>query len=186
MLMVPLVEDSASGFDLFLERLIAGAELEEALQETTGQGLEAYGSLARARAREFLEERRARAMAGLIALERARQGDPGVAIQLTSDMLAEELPPLVRGWALWVRAKAFEHAGRTEEAVHAWRRLADGRVEHPSLLDFALIFQAQCLMRLGRDAEARPLLIELGRGTADAAVRQRAGEYLERLDDGDR
>ena len=86
------------------------------------------------------------------------------------------------GWALWIRAESFERAGRLEDALHACRRLADARVEHPTLLDFALLFQAKCLIRLGRKAEARPLLIGLGRETGNNALRQRAGEYLELLD----
>ena len=88
LLMLPLVEDPAGAFEQFLERLMAGAELEQALQDATGLGLEAYESRARVRAQEFLEERRVRSMPGLLALERARHGDPEAAILLSDDMLA--------------------------------------------------------------------------------------------------
>lgn len=43
----------------------------------------------------------------------------------------------------------------------------------------------ECLLRLGREAEARPLLIGLGRGTAATDVQQRVAEYLQRLGDGE-
>jgi len=182
MLVVLLAEAAEGrGVERFIEALLGGASVEDAMRAVTGLSLEDYRRAARDRADALMAELRGRSLGVIDVLQRARGEGARRAASVAASYLEQQLPPLAEGHVRRTRAEALELLGRNEEALSVWSELAADAVRHNGLVDYAFLGCARCLMRLDRAADARRLLEFLSHAGSSLPTRESAARMLARL-----
>lgn len=156
---LPLVKAKGiEGVRALIAELRGGRTIDEALNKVMDRNLAKYLADARERVTAELEERRRPAQITAHHIAKAEESGPESVLARADEAIHDGVRGIALGFALWKRAAALEHLGRSAEALAAYRVLHAARHEFPSYVELARMGEARLLLALGQSAEAERTL----------------------------
>jgi len=169
------------GIELLVERALAGDPLEVAFRSVAGLGPRARRAEMEAVLLEKMQRELEPSWILLFHLARAAEQTPRANIEYCREVLQDDLPPIGEAFARLCLAESLVMEGRLAEAATEWGELFERRREHPMLTLAAARGRAECLLEMGRELEARPLLELLEAAAPDRSLRKWASERLREI-----